>query len=117
MNTKSDKNKRGIRIRHINGNRSEDSLLNSESDEDPVVFPRRRINIIDSDEEFSTESSSDDENLGPRKIIWQSVSQTNNNSCHRPWKGECPNDSEAPYSPVTYFRNLFDKEIISDIVN
>ena len=96
MKLKSDKNKRGIRIGRISGNRSEDSLLNSESDKDPVVFPRRRINIIDSDEEFSTESSSDDENLGPRKIIWQSVSQTNNNSCYRPWKGECPNDSETP---------------------
>ena len=84
MNTKSDKNKRGIRIRHISSNRSEDSLLDSESDEDLVVFPRRWINIIDSDEEFSTESSSDDENLEPRKIVWQSVSQTNNNSCHRP---------------------------------
>ena len=35
MNTKSDKNKRGIRIGHISGNRSEDSLLNSESDKVP----------------------------------------------------------------------------------
>ena len=42
MDTKSHKNKRGIRIRRINGNKSNDSLLDSESDEDhPVVFIRR----------------------------------------------------------------------------
>ena len=68
MDAKSRKNKRGIRIRRISGNKSEDSLLDSESDEDhPVVFTRRRINIIDSDNELSTESSSDEESSGPRK--------------------------------------------------
>ena len=35
MKLKSDKNKRGIRIGRISGNRSEDSLLNSESDKVP----------------------------------------------------------------------------------
>lgn len=64
MNAKSDKNKRGIRIRRISGNNSR-----------------------------------------------------NNNSCHRPWKGDCPNVPEAPHSPVTYFRKLFETEIISDIVD
>ena len=63
MDRESHKNKRGIRIRRISGNRSEDSLLDSEFDEDhPVVFTRRRINVIDSDDEFSTESLSDEEN-------------------------------------------------------
>jgi len=117
MDTKSYKNERAIRIRRISGNRSEDSLLDSEYDEDhPVVFTRRRINI-DNDDEFSTESSSDEENSGPQKIVWQTVSQMNNNSCHRPWKGDCAKDLEGPYSPVTYFRKLFDSEIISDIVD
>ena len=68
MDTKSHKNKWGIRIRRISGNRSEDSLLDSKiirSDDDhPVVFS---INIIDSDDEFSTELSSDEENSGPQK--------------------------------------------------
>lgn len=117
MNTKSDRNNRGIRIRRISGNRSDDSLLDSESDEDVIVFPRRRINVIDSDEEFSTRSSSDEEDAGPQRIVWQPLSQTNNNSCYRPWKGDCPNVPEAPHSPVTYFRKLFDKEIISNIVD
>ncbi|CAK9814101.1 PiggyBac transposable element-derived protein 3 [Anthophora plagiata] len=117
MNAKSLKNKRGIRIRRISGNRSEDSLLDSESDEDLIVFPRRRINIIDSDEEFSTQSSSDEENSGPQRIVWQPTSQTNNNSYNRPWKGNCPYVPEAPHSPVTYFRKLFDTEIISNIVD
>lgn len=53
MNTKLHKNKRGIRIRRIYDNRSEDSLLNSESDEDhSIAFTRRRINIIKSDDKF-----------------------------------------------------------------
>lgn len=116
MYAKSDKNKRGFRIKRIS-DRFEDSLLDSESDEDLIVFPRWRINMSDSDEEFSTQSSSDEKNLKPQRIIWQPVSQTNNNSCHRPWKGGCPNVSEEPYSPVTYFQKLFDTEIISDIVD
>ena len=43
MDTKSHKNKRGIRIRRINGNKSNDSLLDSESEyeDHPVVFIRR----------------------------------------------------------------------------
>lgn len=49
MDTKP--HKRGIR--HINGNASEDSLLNSESNEnDPIAFTHHRLNIIDNDEEL-----------------------------------------------------------------
>ena len=45
----------------------ENSLIDSESDENHlVVFTRQRINIIDSDDEFSTELS-DEENSGPQK--------------------------------------------------
>lgn len=117
MNTKSPRKNRGIAIRRISGNRSDDSLLDSESDEDVIVFPRRRINIIDSDEEFSAQSSSDEEHARPQNIVWQPLSQTNNNSCYRPWKGDCPNVPEAPHSPMTYFRQLFDKDIISNIVD
>ncbi|XP_043486380.1 piggyBac transposable element-derived protein 3-like [Polistes fuscatus] len=117
MNRKSHERNRGIRIRRISGNRSDDSLLDSESDEDIIVFPRRRINIIDSDEEFSDQSSSDTEDAGPQKIVWQPLSHTNNNSFYRPWKGDCPNVPEAPHSPMTYFRQLFDMDIISNIVD
>lgn len=60
MNKNSSKNKRTIRIRSISGNRSEESLLDFDSDEDhPIIFTRRRINIVDSDDEFSGKSSSD----------------------------------------------------------
>ncbi|XP_035731240.1 piggyBac transposable element-derived protein 3-like [Vespa mandarinia] len=94
MNTKSHKNNRGITIRRISGNRSNDSLLDSESDED--------LNK---------------EDAGTQKIVWQPLSQTNNNNCYRPWKGDCPNVPEALHSPMTNFRQLFDKEIISNIVD
>ncbi|XP_035731241.1 piggyBac transposable element-derived protein 3-like [Vespa mandarinia] len=117
MKTKSHRNNRGITIRRISGNRSDDSLLNSESDEDVIVFPRRRINVIDSDRKFNTQSSSDEEDAEPQRIIWQPLSQTNNNSCYRPWKGDCPNVPEVLHSPMTNFRQLFDKEIISNIVD
>ena len=92
-------------------------MLDSQSDDDILLaFIRQRLNIIDSDEELSTESSSDDENSRLQEIVWQTVSQTNNN-CHRPWKGVCLVDSQELYSPMTYFRKLFDSEIISDIVD
>ncbi|XP_046814165.1 piggyBac transposable element-derived protein 3-like [Vespa crabro] len=94
MNTKSHRNNRGITIRRVSGNSSDDSLLDSESDEDVIVSPRRRINVIDSDEEFSTQFSSDEEDAG-----------------------DCPKVPEAPHSSMTYFRQQFDKEIISNIVD
>ena len=61
MNTKSYKDKRARRIRSISGNRSKDSLLDSDLDENEdrsIVFTQRHINIIDSDNEFSGKPSS-----------------------------------------------------------
>nr|KAF7398317.1 hypothetical protein H0235_016325 [Vespula pensylvanica] len=52
-------------------------LVTQNTDESRDQF----LNI--SDDEFSTESSPDEENFGSQKIVWQSVSQTNN-SCYRP---------------------------------
>ncbi|KAI4490584.1 hypothetical protein M0804_003528 [Polistes exclamans] len=118
MDTESHKNKRGILIRRISDNTSEDFLLYSEIDEDhPLIFNQRRINIIDSDDKFSTKPLSDKDNSGAQKIMWQSMSQTNNNSFYYPWKGDYPEDPKEPYSLVTYCRKLFDSEIISDIVD
>ena len=68
MDTKAHKSKRGIRFRRISGNRSEDTLLDSDEDYS-IVFARRLTNIIDSHKEFSIESSLDAENSGPRIII------------------------------------------------
>ncbi|KAK1130975.1 hypothetical protein K0M31_017280 [Melipona bicolor] len=117
MSTRSYKNKRTIRMRSISGNRSEDSLLDSDSDAShPILFTRRCINIIDSDDEFSGKSSSDEENSEPRKIVWQSVSHAKD-SFRCPWKGDYLEDPEALYSPVSYFRKLFDDEITSNIVD
>lgn len=40
MNTKSRSNNRRVTVRSISGNRSDDSLLDSERDEDVILFTR-----------------------------------------------------------------------------
>lgn len=47
INTKSHAKDRGITFRHISGNKFDNSLLVFQSNEDLIVYPQRRINIID----------------------------------------------------------------------
>lgn len=47
INTKSHTKDRGITFRHISGNKFDNSLLVFQSNEDLIVYPQRRINIID----------------------------------------------------------------------
>lgn len=54
------------------------------------------------------------ENLEPRKIAWQSTQKV---AFVVLGKEDYLEDPEALYSPVSYFRKLFDDEITSNIVD
>lgn len=75
-----------------------DSSLDSQSSEDqPVALTLWCINIIDIDNEFSSESAPDVETSRSPNCFGNQYP-----SCYHPWKGDCNKEPKGSYSPMTY---------------